>query len=156
MQRDLLKNVSHATSAAYFYVGVVTGVLHFESAKAWAFSVIEALDVPPIAIIDAATAGNHLDCCDALSSGAQGGDLLHAGSLLFADILSQLNAGTVSMPEAIEMAMRVASVAGLPEECVYALDAIEDELKLAIDGVYGTLEQVRLDLIETLCQYADR
>lgn len=119
-------------------------------------SVIEALDVPPIEIIDAATAGNHLDCSDALSSVAQGGDLIQAGSLLFGDILSQLNTGTVSVPEAIDMAVRVASVAGLPKACVYALDAVEDELQLAINGVYSTLDQVRLDLIETLSQYADR
>lgn len=152
MQKKLQEDVRQETACAYFWAGIVTGVLHFESAKAWAFSVIEALDAPSIEIIEVATAGNRVACIDALQAAAHGGDLERAGRWLLADVSSQLTGGTLSVPEAIHAAMRVARTTDLPEDCYYQFDVLDDELQLAINNVVGTLDQVRLGLIEMLEQ----
>ncbi|SEL51492.1 hypothetical protein SAMN05428989_1821 [Pseudoxanthomonas sp. GM95] len=156
MQSAFPEDVQHETAAAYFWAGVVTGVLHFEDARAWAFSVIEALDAPPIEVIEVATARDRVACIDALQAAAHGGDLLCAGPWLFADLLNQLEAGARPVPETIYAAMRVASTTGLPDDCYYAFDALDDELQMAINNVCFTVDQARHDLIKTLVQYANQ
>ena len=129
-------------------------MLQFKSSKSWAFSVIEALDAPPIEIIEIATANDRNSAMDALQSAAHGADQAAAGRWLLEDIFGQLQAGDITAMDATRAAMRVAQTTSLPDQVYYDFDGLDDELQLAGNGTYSTPEMVRADVLKVLKEHA--
>ena len=148
--------VTHATVAAYFHVGVATGLLDFERAKVWAFGVIEALDDPPIEIIEVAMSGDHASALQNLGLVPGNADRALAGRWLLGVVLERLKASSFSAMEAARAAMRVVDVSGLPREIWYDFDCLDDELQLAMNGQYSNCEAVSRDVQEALSRYSSR
>jgi hypothetical protein len=152
--REFPASVTQATICAYFWAGTAVGVLPFQSAKDWAFSVIEALDAPPIEVIEIATANDRNSAMDALQATACDADQQTAGRWLLADILVQLKAGDILAMEAVRSAMRVVKTTSLPDEVYYDFDGLDDELQLAVNGTYGTLAEIAIDVGKALEKHA--
>ena len=152
--RDFPANVTQATICAYFWAGTAVGVLQFQNGKDWAYSVIEALDAPPIEIIEIAIANDRNSAMDALQAAARDADPQTAGRWLLADIFNQLKAGGMSAMEAARSAMRVAQTTNLPNQVYYDFDGLDDELQLAANGTYGTPEEVAIEVLKALEEHA--
>lgn len=152
--REFPADVTQATIYAYFWAGIAVGVLPFQCSKDWAFSVIEALDTPPIEIIEIATANDRNSAMDALQAAACNADQKTSGRWLLADILSQFKAGDISAMEATGSAMRVAQTTNLPDKVYYDFDGLEDELQLAINGAYGAPAKIAVDVLKALEEHA--
>ena len=154
LHREFPASVTQQTICAYFWAGVAIGVLPYQSSKDWAFSVIEILDIPPIEIIEVATASDRNSALDALHVSAHGADMQTAGRLLLEDVHSQLNAGKISLMEATRTAMQVAQTTGLPDQVYYDFDGLDDELQLAVNGTYGTPAEIKVDILRALADHA--
>lgn len=152
MNRQLPGDASHATVCAYFWIGIAVGSAHYQSAKEWAFSVIEALDAPPIEV---ATASDRNSAMEALSAVKGGADMPLAGRWVLADLHRQLSAGEISAAAAIDLAMRVVRVAGLPREVYWDIDGLDDQHQLSDRGVFGNPEAVKLCVLSTLAEHSD-
>ena len=154
LHRDFPVGASHATICAYFWAGIAVGILPFQQAKEWAFAVVAALEAPPIEIIEVATSNERNGTLDALQSAAGGADQHAAGRWLLSDLSGQLAAGGISPMEAARAAMRVAQTTGLPDQVYYDFDALDDELHLAVNGDYGTPEEIGTDILKALKEHA--
>lgn len=152
--REFPADVTQATICAYFWAGIAVGVLPFQCSKDWAFSVIEALDTPPIEIIEIATANDRNRAMDALQAAACAADQRTAGRWLLADMHGQLKAGGVSAMEAARSAKRVARTTNLPDKVYYDFDGLEDELQLATNGEYGAPAEIAVDVLKALEEHA--
>lgn len=148
--REFPVTATQATICAYFWAGIAIGALEFQGSKDWAFSIIEALDDPPIEIIEVATANDRNSAMDALQAAAHDADQQTGGRWLLADMLEQLNAGLISAAEATRLAMRIAQTTSLPDEVYYDFDGLDDELQLAANGVYSTPAEITLDVVMAL------
>ncbi|WP_310056681.1 hypothetical protein [Lysobacter niastensis] len=139
-----------ATVAAYFLYGLEAGLFPEDCAKDWAFSVIAALDDPPIEIIDVATAAHRQDVFGALANASLGADSALAGRWLLTRVHNELLSNRISVRDAIRKSMQVAFSTQLPEDVYYAFDALDDELQLAENGVYSTVADVTRDTLAEL------
>lgn len=147
-------DVTHATLAAYFHMSIAAGLLDFERAKDWAYDVIEALDEPPIEIIEVATAGDRASSLQNPGLVPGNADRALAGRWLLGIVLGRLEASQFSAMEAARAAMRVVDLSGLSREIRYDFDCLDDELQLAVNGHYGNLEEVGRDVHEALSRYS--
>jgi hypothetical protein len=154
LHRQFPVDVPQATICAYFWAGIAAGVLPFQSSKDWAYTVVEALDSPPIEIIEIASANDRNSSMDALGLASDGADHVVVGRWLLADLLSQLSDGEISAAEAVRLAMRVVHTTGLPNNIYYDLDALEDELQLAANGVYSSPDRVAADVLAALAEHS--
>jgi hypothetical protein len=152
--REFPASVEQATICAYFWAGIAVGVISFQESKEWAFSVVEALDAPPIEIIEIATANDRNGAMDALQSAAHGADQQAGGYWLLADLHGQLSAGNISAPKAVRSAMRVAQTTKLSESIYYDFDGLDDELQLAANGTYSTPEAIEADVLKALKEHS--
>jgi hypothetical protein len=143
-----------ATICTYFWMGIALGVLPFQRSKDWAFSMVEAVDAPPLGIIDIATANERNSALDVLGEESEGGDQQVAGCWLLADVLEQLCSKQISGLEAARLGRLIAQSACLSDTVYYDFDAFEDELQLALDGVFSTVESLELDLAAALRKHA--
>jgi hypothetical protein len=141
---------STSTVAAYFLHGIEAGLFPFDCAKDWAFGIIEALDVPPIEIIEIACANSRESAFSSLSAVTAGADLSQAGGCLLASVCSQTEGGALAARDAIIMALQVAETTSLPADVRHELHALEDELELAEAGAYSTVTAVTQELVTFL------
>jgi hypothetical protein len=154
LHRQFPASVTQATICSYFWAGIAVGSSHYQSAKDWAFSIIEALDAPPIEIIEIATANDRNSTMDALEAASDGADQQAAGRWLLTDLHHQLTVGDISALDAIRAAMRVVQIAGLPIEIYFDFDALDDELQLSDNGVYSSPAAVRLNVLDALVEHS--
>lgn len=141
-------------ACAYFRMGLRTGVLHHQSAKDWAHAVVAAMERPPVEIIEIAVANGHDACLEALDLAAGAEDESTTAGRLMGDIADRMRAGGIGPAEALGLASRVADAARLPVEVHADLHALEDELALAIDGMFSSPEAVAQDILAALSQYS--
>jgi len=154
LHRHLLATADQATVSAYYLAGVTVGVLPWGAAKDWAFSVIEALDTPPIEVIEIALANSRVSAIDALGPASAGGEQQTAGRWLLADLEAQLAALSITPMQAARFAMQVVQATALPQDAWYAFDALDDELQLAVNGAFGTPEQIGQEILLALREYS--
>lgn len=150
MHRAFPEDADDATICACFWAGIALGLLHFQASKDWAFAMIAAMDEPGIEIIDIATAHDRNRAMDAVQAAAEGADWQRAGRWLLVEVREQFQSGQRSALETSQIAMRVAETTQLPEEVCHAFDALDDELELLANGIYGTAAEVEADLLEAL------
>ena len=129
-------------------------MLPFDSCKDWAFSVIEALDVPPIEIIEVATSSDRHSAMDALQAASYGASQQTAGRWLLEDISHLLEAGDLSAMGALRTAVRVAHTTDLPQEAFNDFDALIHEVEDVVKGVFGTPEGIQLVILNALRLHA--
>ena len=147
------KSANNATIAFYFLLGLEAGMFEDDCAKDWAYKIIEISENPPIDIIEVATANRREAIFEALNLVAGERDTTLAGKWLLANLRDSIQSDTASLKRAIKRAMHVSSSCGLPHNVYYAFDIIDDELYLAENDSYGTVEQCRADLLSTLSEF---
>ncbi len=152
--RTFPQHASTSTISAYFWVGVMVGVMPFEHARAWADAVIASSGSPPEGIAGVATAVDRDAVLDALHVAASGADHDTAGRWLLRDLLDRLRSGEMMVIDAVHMAMQVAQAAGLPDDVHERFDVLEDALQSAVEGVYGSLEDVSDKVIDAFEHHA--
>lgn len=140
-----------ATVAAYYLAGIEVGVLAGDSAKEWAFGIVDVMDDPPIAIIELATANDRLAAIAALGAVDGSPDHGRAGRRLLSDLAAQLEAGLIRPMPCVHAVRRVCKVLGL-KDLEHEFMEFEESLQLALDGIFGSPEVLRLELIELLKQ----
>lgn len=142
-----------ATVASFLRTGILAGVCSPDEAHGWAFSVIAAMDSPPAEIIEVSWRKPMNDLLDDLSSVVGDVDNAAVGNWLLAR-LAELPAQTGGeISQRLRQAMQIVKHTGLPEEVYYTFDGIDDELSLAIDGIFGQVDDCRDDLRSALAEF---
>jgi hypothetical protein len=147
-------SASHATVASYFLFGLEAGIFEEDCAKDWAFNIIALSENPTIDIIEVATANRRAEVFEALNRVAGKRDNMLAGQWLLHDLHTRGEANLASVDHLIRQAMHISRACGLPDDVYYSFDSIDDELFLAKNGAYGTVEQCRLAVIYALAEFS--
>jgi hypothetical protein len=147
------KDVSNATVAFYFLIGLEAGIFKDDCAKEWAFNIVGLSDNPPIDIIEVATANLREDVFANLNNVAGERDTRLAGSWLLAYLHDYIQSHPNSTRRVVQKAMQVSRSTSLPDDVYYAFDLIDDELSLAENGTFGTVEQSRAELVSALAEF---
>lgn len=142
-----------ATIAEYFRLGIEIGLLEPESARAWANSEIARLDAPPYEIIEVSWSKDLSSLLDALSSVPGERDRQSAGRWLLGLLRERLPRPESELQHAASQAMRIAQAAELGDDEYYRFDAVDDELSLARNNVYGSVEECRSTFLAELAAY---
>jgi len=108
--------------------------------------IVEALDEPPLGIIDIVVANDRSLALNALAAESRRGGQEVAGRWLLADVLEQLNSKQVSAPKAARLGKRVVQSASLPDKVYLGFVGLEEYLQLAEDGIFGAVDALELDL----------
>jgi hypothetical protein len=144
---------SLATIAEYFRLGLQVGLLLPEHASAWATSVLAALDSPPYEIIEVSWSKGLASTLDALSAVPGERDKSLAGRWLLGLLRESIPDSEEGLQLAARRAMQIARDAELGDETYYRFDMVDDELSLARNKIYGTVEQCRIELLRELTEY---
>jgi hypothetical protein len=144
-----------ATVASYFLYGAEAGMLGEEEIKKWAYSVIESREIPPVEIIELATSHGREQLFESLKAVRGEPDVQMAGRWLLGALKTELRKEPSRLQAITRKAIQVARSTNQPDEVYYRLDGIDDELFLALNNTYGTVEQCRADLAEELEQYEE-
>lgn len=142
------------TAAAYYLHGIQAGILEVDSAKGWAFDLIERRDKSPTEIIEVATSSGRGEICRNLAAIEGECDKPLAAQWLFLDIRSQISLDQVSTMTALQRAMHVVTSLDLSREIYLDFDLLDDELNLAELGTFGTVSAVRNDVMALLLKYS--
>ncbi|WP_282295801.1 hypothetical protein [Stenotrophomonas sp. PS02289] len=142
-------DADHASICAYFLVGIELGIRTAEEANAWAYGLIEALDAPPIEIIEIATSHDQFAALDALEIGARTANWQQAGCWLLSDIGARLVAGEMSVPSAIWKSIAIGAMTDLSRELWVELSLLEDEVDLISSGIVSA-QQLQDNLLQVL------
>ena len=149
------ENVGDATIAYYFLCGIKHGLFEADCAKEWAFDVIAARDLPPIEIIELATAKTRDANFCALSEVRGDADKQAAGRWLLEVIRARISLGTKIDWQLLGCAMRIVRDTELPEEIYCDFDAVDDDLFLAEDQLFGvTLDTCKIRFFTALKEHA--
>ena len=154
LHRQFPASVTPETICAYFRAGIEVGVLPFDGCKDWAFSVIEALEKPPIEIIEVATSNDRHSAMDALQAASYGATKQTAGRWLLEDVSLLLKSGDLSARGALRTAMWVVQTTDLPQEAYNDFDALVHLFEDVAQGVFGTPEGIQLDILNALTLHA--
>ncbi|MCC8363775.1 hypothetical protein LK996_11900 [Lysobacter sp. A6] len=153
-QRHFPADADQATVASYYLTGIVTGLFAFDCAKDWAFSVIEALDAPPMEVIEIATARDRDAVMEALRAIPGDANEEDAGRWLLAHIHDRLASARLTPVEAVEVAQRVVQSTGLPRDIGIQLMLLDDALELAVHGTFGSVEDISRDVLAALAEHS--
>ena len=151
-----MASVNDATNAAYFLYGLEVGIVAEADVKQWAFSVIEARDTPPAEIIEVAMSRSREQLFESLKVVRGERDIQLAGRWLLGLLKHKLTNDPSSMKTIVRKAMQVAASTNQPEDIYHRFDVIDDQISLAENNTYGTLEMCRADLEGVLAQYEER
>lgn len=144
-----------ATVAAYFLYGAETGMFGEEEIKIWAYSVIESRDVPPVEIIELAISHGREQLFENLKAVRGEPDVQLAGRWLLGALKTEFRKNPSRLQLITRKALQIARLTNQPDEIYHRLDRIDDELFLALNNTYGTVEQCRADLAEELERYEE-
>lgn len=151
-----MPSANDATIAAYFRFGVEAGLFDEEPIKAWAYSVIELRDAPPAEIIELATSHGRQQLFDNLNAIKGEPDIQLAGRWLLGALKTELAKDPSQLQAITRKALQVARSTKQPEDVYYRFDGIDDELFLALNNTYGTVEQCKIELEEALAEYNEK
>lgn len=147
-----------ATAALYFRFGIEAGILTEAQARHWAFAVVDALDTPPVDIVEvlASRGSSQLHQCLKEVAGDEDPEL--AGRWLLWDLSRQLAAS--SAPEVhrnvARRAYQVSQSTRLDEDLQFTFNRLDDAINLFEMGYGGTSDGGRFELSDVLEQVAVR
>ena len=144
---------SDGTIAAYYLYGMESGLFALDSAKEWAYQVIESRSNPAIEIIEVATALHRQDVFSCLAAVSGPANHSIAGYWLLHQLHEKLQAGDVTVRFAVQAALQIARTTELPERVYYDFDGLEDELSLAEQGAFGTISEATDSVLASLLEY---
>lgn len=144
----------NATKARYFLLGLEAGMVSEQVVRDWAYSEIESQDEPPIEIIEVASSRTREQLWASLKCIPGEPDSISAGRQLLGLLATDLPSSYSELLSVARKAMQVSRSAGLPDDVYYAFDQIDDEISLAANDVYGTLDWCRQNLAEELKNHA--
>lgn len=145
---------SEATRASYFLLGLEAGVISEATARDWAFAEIATHDEPSIEIIEVAASRTREQLWEALKSIPGEPNRQLAGRQLLGLLKVDIPSSHAGLLAIARRAMQVARSAGLPDDVYYTFDQIDDEIFLAVNEKYGTLDSCRQNLAEGLEKHA--
>jgi hypothetical protein len=146
---------NNATVAQYYITGIETGLASAAQAREWALSLVEALDVPPVEILEVAVSRSTNQLLESLNAIDGERDTPRVGRWLLAELRQLLQAGSMGMKLVVQRAMLVARSTNLGDEVYYSFDNIDDELALAEGGFYGDLGPCHVGLVAVLQPYTE-
>ena len=144
---------SLATIADYFRLGLETGLLKPDDAKAWALSVVERLPEPPYEIIELSWIEGLASTLEALATIKGERDTKLAGQWILGCLRESMPQSDEHLHWMARRAMQIAKTAGLGDETYYKFDSIDDALSLARSKTCGTVEECRNGLLDALEEY---
>ena len=147
--------VSNATIAAYHLYGIEAGIVLPQKAKDWAFSIIESLDNPPADIIDVAMSGGLPELNESLQAVIGERDRQLAGRWLLCKLNRNLQSGLSDFRSILLQAKQVAQSTDLGDDENGLYDEIEYSICLVEDGICGSMESCRADLVNALAKYKE-
>lgn len=139
-----------ATKATYLLLGLEAGLISEQAAREWAYSEIDSRDDPSIEIIEVAASRSREQLWESLKAIPGEPDRQMAGRQLLALLKVDIPTTYTGLLNVARRAMQVASSSGLPEDVYYSFDQIDDEIFLAVNKKYGTLEWCRQNLAQEL------
>jgi hypothetical protein len=144
---------SHATRAEYYRIGLLTGLLTQEDARAWAMSVIERLTEPPAEIIEVSWSRTQQSLEENLRSVTGERDKSQAGDWLLGLLREKHFASKADLTWCARTAQHVACAAEMSKDVYYAFDGLEDEIFLAKNNQGSDLEACRHFMGVALADY---
>jgi hypothetical protein len=144
---------SNSTIAAYYLHGIEAGLFEADCAKQWAFGIVEALDEPPIEIIDVAVANRRAEAIASLAIASELGDLPRAGAKLLSVVGRQLQSGALPVRAAIRVAAQVANSTSMAKDVRDAIDSLEHEVGDVERGVFGSVAEISESVVEELLRF---
>lgn len=146
-----------AEIAKFFQLALRVGLLDTAAVVRWVDSVIATESVVTFPFTELAGASRRRrEEVDGLLGEVTGNRDIHIpGRMAFALLRRRLQDGTLAPDAAVKLAVEVARVGELTQEEYYKADALDDGLCLAMSGTYGTLSDVRREIIEFLERYAE-
>lgn len=142
-----------ATFAEYYRIGLESGLLVPEEAQIWADSLIAELVDPPFELIEVSWSKGLASTMDSLKEVRGDRDRPCAGSLLLGYLRKQVPPDDDGLVWTVRRAMHIARAAGLSDDIYYQFDLIEDEIWLARNGTYGSVDDCRKDFLHALKGY---
>ena len=142
--------------AQFFRLALRLRLVDTAAVERWVNTVIAAEAVVTFPFTDLAGA-SHLSSTsvDELLGQVVGHGELHVpGRIVLALLRRQLRDGTLTPESAIKCAREIGFAAPLTDKECYRADGLDDSLWLATSGTYGTLEDVRREIVEFLESYA--
>ena len=144
-----------STIAEYFRIGLEAGLLRPEDAQDWATSVIEKMAEPPPEIIEVAWSKGLATTMESLRAVPGERDQQLAGRWLLGLLRNRLPTDDEELGWTARRAMHIAQAANLGDNVYYRFDSIDDEISLARNNTYWTIENCRKDLLEALAEYPE-
>jgi hypothetical protein len=142
-------NISIATIAQYFRVGLEAECCSDDQVRAWAFLVIAALPDPPAEIFELSWHYPRSRLFDNLNAVRGDADLDSVGNWLLSAIGASMRPDS-GLRQYLRRAMYVVRATHLSQDIEYELDSIDDCLQLSESGDYGNEAECRQDLIALL------
>lgn len=152
MRPSLMLTTDVATVCAHFWTGICVGVKTLDESSDWAYSIIEAMDKPPIEIIEIATAHGREESLEALKQGTNGADWQAAGRLLLMDTRERLLSGEHTTVAALWIAIKIGHATDISDDLMIKLDLLEDDVNLVSSGMV-TAKELQLELADLLNEY---
>ena len=134
---------SHATRAEYYRIGLQTGLLTQDDARAWAMSLIETLADPPAEVIEVSWGRTQRSLEESLRSVPGQRDQRQAGDWLLGLLREKHFDSKADLTWCARKAQHVARAAEMSEGTYYAFDELEDAIFLAKNNPDGDLEACR-------------
>ena len=141
-----------ATVAGYFRIGLMAGVCVPDEARAWALSIIGASDEPPGEIIEVSWHKPLDAMLTDLASVKGEADVALAGNWLLVRVAELPSASEEEVWDRLQQAMQIARDADLPD-LFDEFNGLDDELNLAVSGVYGDVVSCRERLFSILAAF---
>lgn len=145
--------ITLATIAEYYRLGIEAGLLKPEEAQEWATSLLRRLDDPPYEIIEVSWGKGLATTIDNLREVKGARDSQTAGGWLLGYLREHFPDDDEGLVRAARQAMQIARSAGLGDDVYYGFDSIDDGIFLAMSGTYGSVEDSRKDLLDVLKDY---
>jgi len=141
--------------AEFFRLGLLAGLCKPSTVARWADSIVTAERSPHIAFIELCIAGSQpANQVQSLLDNVPGQSTATLPVQMLLGHASRLVAAQTSPPEQVLLRIyRIASLETFPDGIYFDLIRLEDGLSLARDGVYGTLAEVRHDIVVFFKEY---
>jgi hypothetical protein len=147
-------NTDHATAADYLRIGIELGLVEPQQARDWADAIIRESEAPPAEIIEVSWSHDVGALIRSLFTAPGEGNRALAGRWLLHDLATVLGEGDDDgLVEVVRGCLAVCVASGLDEDTWHRFDAVDDELSLARQGVFGSVEACREALVSLLAEY---
>ena len=143
-----------ATAFDYLRIGIELGLVEPQQARDWANAIIRATEAPPVEIIEVSWSRDVPALVRSLFTAPGEGNRTLAGEWLLHDLGTLLDEGDDDgFEQVVRGCLAVCVAAGLDEDTWRRFDVVDDELSLARQGAYGSVEACREALVGLLAGY---